>query len=385
MSGVLFAAVLVAYFFFFYMPRDQDAKRNSTNFDQVAIDPYTHKFHNSLFIADLHADSLLWARDLKKGHGYGHVDIPRMLQGNLGLQVFSIVTKSPKDLNLFENDDRTDNIKLLSIAQRWPVYTWNSLYGRATYQSQKLHDLQAAVPSFRIIKYKEDLQQFIVDKQSRNKLAAGILSLEGGHALEGDLENVERLFDAGIRIIGFAHFFDNRLGGSAHGLKKGGITDFGLKVLKEMERLSILVDIAHASPALIDDIFTHTTRPVIATHTGVQAICNRSPRNLTDEQIKQIADSKGVVGIGFWTDAICSSQVKGIVDTIRYVTDLVGEDYVALGSDFDGNVQTPFDAAHIIVLTQALLDAGFTESQIKKVMGDNVRRLLLENLPARMH
>jgi len=306
-----------------------------------------------------------------------------MLEGNLGLQVFSIVTKTPKNLNLFRNDDRTDNIRLLAIAQRWPASTWNSLYARALHQSQKLHDLQAAESSFRIIKYKEDLQQFIQDKQSRKKLAAGLLSLEGGHALEGDLENVERLFDAGIRMIGFAHLFDNRLGGSAHGIEKGGITDFGLKVLKKMERLKVLVDISHASPALIDDIFMHSTRPVIATHTGVQAICSHTPRNLTDEQIKQVAKSKGVVGVGFWTDAICTSEVKGIIDTIRYVTDLVGEDYVALGSDFDGNVQTPFDAAHMNVLTQAMLDAGFTESQIRKVMGDNVRRLLLENLPTR--
>lgn len=375
-------AALLTYSFFFYLPKNQDAKRNSIHLTPVAIDPHTQKLHNSLFIADLHADSLLWARDLRNRHSYGHVDIPRMLEGNLGLQLFSIVTKVPKNLNLFRNDDRTDNIRLLSIAQRWPVSTWNNLYERAIYQSQKLHDLEAAVPSFRIIRYQEDLQQFIEDKQSRGRLAAGILSLEGGHALEGDLENVERLFDAGIRIIGFAHLFDNRLGGSAHGLEKGGITEFGLEVLREMERLNILVDISHASPALIDDIFKHSTRPVIATHTGVTAICDHSSRNLADGQIKQIAESKGVVGVGFWTDAVCTSDVTGIIDTVRHVIDLVGEDHVALGSDFDGNVQTPFDVANMFDLTQALLDAGFTESQIRKVMGDNVRRLLLENLPS---
>jgi len=380
--SALMVVALFTYFFFFYMPKNQDAKRNSIHLTPVAIDPHTQKFHNSLFIADLHADSLLWARDLRNRHSYGHVDVPRMLEGNLGLQLFSIVTKVPKNLNLFRNDDRTDNIRLLSIAQRWPVNTWNSLYERAIYQSQKLHDLEAAVPSFRIIRYQEDLQQFIEDKQSRGRLAAGILSLEGGHALEGDLENVERLFDAGIRIIGFAHLFDNRLGGSAHGLEKGGITEFGLEVLKEMERLNILIDISHASPALIDDIFKHSTRPVIATHTGVTAICDHSPRNLADGQIKQIAESKGVVGVGFWTDAVCTSDVTGIIDTVRHVIDLVGEDHVALGSDFDGNVQTPFDVANMIDLTQALLDAGFTEPQIRKVMGDNVRRLLLENLPS---
>lgn len=376
------AALVGLSVFFFYVPRYQDAKRNAVSSQAFIVGKDAITFHDSLFIADLHADSLLWNRNLKNRYKYGHIDVPRMLAGNISLQVFSVVTKTPKNLNLYENDDRTDTIRLLAIAQRWPFKTWGSTYERARYQSHKLHTLQkeSHTPFF-IIKYKDDLVRYLEGKKTNNTMSAGLLSLEGAHALEGDLKNVDRLFDAGFRIIGFTHFFDNRLGGSAHGIQKGGITEFGVAVLKRMENLGMLVDVSHASPVLINDIIRYATRPVMATHTGVIAVCGGSPRNLTDEQIRLIANSKGLVGIGFWPNAVCTNDVKGIVDSIRYVLDLVGEDYVALGSDFDGNVQTPFDGAHIQTLTQALLDANFTRLQIEKIMGANTRRLFLENLP----
>jgi len=368
--------------FFFYIPKQQDAKRNAVSHQDTAISQATLNFHQSLFIADLHADSLLWDRNLKYKHTHGHVDLPRLLEGNIGLQVFSVVTKSPKNQNLFSNTDKTDNITLLIIAQRWPIKTWTSLYQRAIYQSEKLHALQKeSEAKFFIIRSKKDFSDYLKTRTANANISAGLLSLEGAHALEGKLENVESLFNAGYRIIGFTHFFDNQLGGSAHGIKKGGITEFGLQVLQRMEELGILVDISHSSPTLVNDIVKHSTRPLIATHTGVKKICGDSPRNLSDKQIKQIANSNGVIGIGFWPNATCSNDITGIVNSIRHVIDLVGEDYVALGSDFDGSVQTPFDSANINQLTHALLTQGFSVAQIKKIMGGNVKRLLLEHLP----
>ena len=382
--GTVCVAGLVLSVFFFYIPRDQDAKRNTVSTQPSGISQPALTFHNSLFIADLHADSLLWSRNLKNRHAYGHLDVPRMLEGNISLQVFSVVTKTPRYLNLYANDDRTDNITLLAIAQRWPANTWASLYERAVFQSQKLHTLQQASHTpFYVIQYREDLAAYLENRRTKKDISAGLLSLEGAHALEGKLDNVNRLFDAGFRIIGFTHFFDNRLGGSAHGLKKGGITEFGIEVLKRMESLGMLVDLSHASPSLISDIFKYATKPVIATHTGVRAVCGNSPRNLTDAQVKLIAESGGIIGIGFWPHAVCTDDVQGIVDSIQYVIDLVGENHVALGSDFDGNVQTPFDGAHLYILTQALWDANLTRTQIEKIMGANVVRLLLEYLPAK--
>ncbi len=380
-SAFLFVLV-ISYIFFFVIPVYEDRKRNTVISFSPISDSKIIELHNNLFIADLHADTLLWDRKLNTHHHHGHVDIPRLLQGNVGLQVFSVVTKTPRGLNLYSNDDNSDNITLLAIAQRWPVKTWKSTLHRAVYQAEKLH--VAATKSsqrLKIIRTRQDLQEVITLKNGNQAVVGAILSLEGAHALEGKLENVALLFNEGYRIIGFSHFFDNELGGSAHGVKKNGITQFGLNVLRKMNHLNILADISHASPKLIDDILRHSTRPVIATHTGVQGVCNNATRNLSDEHIRKIAASGGVVGIGFWPAAICSQDVSGLIKSIRYVADLIGEDYVALGSDFDGNVQTPFDAANISVVTRALVQDGFTERQIQKIMGENIANVLLDNLP----
>ena len=381
-SSLFLLALIACYAFFFYIPTHEDRKRNSV----TAFTPVDNKsvidFHNHLFVADLHADTLLWKRKLNSEYRYGHVDIARLLKGNIGLQVFSVVTKTPRGLNLFSNDDKTDNITLLAIAQRWPIKTWNSLLQRALFQSDKLHTAELnSNDRLKIIRTRRDLQRVIALQKNKQPVVGAVLSLEGAHALEGKLENVDLLFDKGYRIIGFTHFFDNELGGSAHGREKGGITQFGLNVLHRMDQFNMLVDISHASSKLIDDIFRHGVRPVIATHTGVQGVCNNSPRNLNDQHIRKIAKSGGVIGIGFWPGAICSQDVSGLIRSIRYVVDLVGENHVALGSDFDGNVQTPFDAANINIVTRALVQAGFGEGQIQKIMGENIANLLLNSLP----
>ena len=380
--GAVFATAICIYIFFYFIPLYQDSKRNSFSSESLSLKPELQNFHESLFIADLHADSLLWSRNLKNKYSYGHIDIPRMLEGNISLQVFSVVTKTPKSLNIYKNDSSSDNVTLLAIAQRWPPRTWRSLYERAIYQAQRLHKLQYdSLTPFYIIKYKSDLIKFIKDKNNQNNITAGLLSLEGGHALENRLDNVEKLYNAGFRIIGFTHFFDNELGGSAHGMHKGGITSFGVDVLNTMERLGMIVDVSHASTKLIDDLIHHSTKPIIATHTGVKQTCERSPRNLTDRQIKNITKKSGIIGVGFWPNAICTSDVSGIVNSILHLISIVGEDYIALGSDFDGNVHTPFDATNIQTLTQALLDENLSQVQVAKIMGDNIKHFFINNLP----
>lgn len=368
--------------FFYVIPAHEDRKRNTITVFSPVTDLKIIDLHNSLFIADLHADTLLWDRKLNSKHQYGHVDIPRLLEGNIGLQVFSVVTKTPRGLNLYSNDDDSDNITLLAIAQRWPINTWSSTLQRALYQADKLRSAETHSSNLlKIIRTRGDLQQVLALKNNGQSVIGAVLSLEGAHALEGKLDNIDLLFSKGYRIIGFSHFFDNQVGGSAHGIRKSGITPFGLDVLQKINHLNMLVDISHASPKLIDDIFRHSLRPVLATHTGVQGVCNKTNRNLSDEHIRKIAASGGVIGIGFWPAAICSQDVSGLIKSIRYVVDLVGENYVALGSDFDGNVQTPFDAANISIVTQALVQAGFTERQIQKIMGENIANVLLHSLP----
>ena len=207
-----------------------------------------------------------------------------------------------------------------------------------------------------------------------------LLATEGLHPLEGKLENIDKLYDAGFRITGLTHFFDNEVGGSAHGIEKGGLTDFGRQVIQRLEQKSMLVDLAHASKPLIDDVLAMATRPVLVSHTGVAGTCP-GPRNLSDKHLKAIAATGGVIGIGYWDGAVCDPSVASIIKAMRYAVDLVGAEHVALGSDFDGATSVPFDTSGLAQITQGLMEAGFSEAQIAAIMGGNVRDLLSKNLP----
>ncbi len=144
----------------------------------------------------------------------------------------------------------------------------------------------------------------------------------------------------------------------------------------------MLVDVAHASAATIDDILAFAERPMLASHTGLRGIADNA-RNLTDAQVRGIADSGGVVGIGFWPTACGGDDAAAIARSIRHAIDLAGIDHVGLGSDFDGAVSVPFDATGLVLVTDALIAEGLDDDSIARVMGGNVRRLLLDTLPVR--
>ncbi len=142
----------------------------------------------------------------------------------------------------------------------------------------------------------------------------------------------------------------------------------------------MIVDLAHASPKLFDHVLDISTRPVLVSHTGVNGTCDNT-RNLSDKQIRRIAQTGGVIGIGYWKKAVCGSDAESIAKAIRYAADLVGPNHVALGSDFDGAVRAAFDTTGIVLITEALMEQAFTESEIRKIMGENVFRVLKESLP----
>jgi microsomal dipeptidase-like Zn-dependent dipeptidase len=314
-------------------------------------------------------------------HSYGHSDLPRLQEGRVALQVFATVTKTPKNMNFERNASDTDNITVLAMAQRWPRRTWNSLLERALFQSEKLHAAaRDSAGQMRIVRTRADLQD-ILQSQDRSKgLLAAVLATEGLHPLEGKLENVDRLYDAGFRMAGLTHFFDNEIGGSAHGWNKGGLTPLGRQVVRRLEEKHILVDLAHASPRVVDDVLAMATRPVVVSHTGVQGTCP-GPRNLSDAHVQAIAAQGGVIGIAYFQGAVCALGTEAIVKAIRHTVDLAGVKHVALGSDFDGAIRVPFDTTGLVLITQGLLEAGMSEDDIADIMGGNVRRLLLESLP----
>jgi len=182
-------------------------------------------------------------------------------------------------------------------------------------------------------------------------------------------------------MVGLAHFFDNTFAGSAHGVAKSGLTPAGRRLIDELERREILVDLAHASEATIDDVLRVATRPVVASHTGVRAVADHA-RNLSDDQLRAIAATGGLVGIGFWPTACGGDTVDWIARSIVHAVSVVGPEHVALGSDFDGAVSVPFDVTGMGLLTGALLGLGLGQDQISAVMGGSAVRLLRATLPS---
>lgn len=338
-------------------------------------------FNSFEFVADLHCDALLWGRDLTKKSEHGHVDFPRMQEGNVAMQVFTVVSKSPKGQNMEANTaDATDNITLLNIAQGRPVSNWFSLMKRTLYQSALLEEFSEGFDGkFMIIKSKEDILHLAEIRKTDKNTIGGLLGIEGGHALEGKIENLDKAYEAGVRLIGPSHFFDNELGGSAHGMSGEGLTDFGKAVVKRMNELNMIIDLAHASPKMFDDVLTLSTKPVMVSHTGIRAVLN-SPRNLSDDQIRRLAAKGGIIGIAFFDMAVGEDEIKGIVACMKRVKNLVGIEHVALGSDYDGSVGVPFDITGLPIIVEALMKEGFSDDEIKAIMGENVKRFLMENL-----
>ena len=382
--GVLVAVLLALLYLVFLAPGHIERMNNGVDHEgPYTASPNAQQLHQRLLVADLHADTLLWSRDVLERASYGHVDVPRLIEGKVALQVFAAATKVPWGLNYDRNPSDSDMLTYLTLLQHWPRPTWSSLTERALYQAQKLRDAAArSQDTLVLIESASDLDRFLERRLQEPKIVGAVLAIEGLHALEGELSRLDTLYKAGFRIMGPTHFFDNKLGGSAHGMDKRGLTDFGRQVIRRMEELRITVDLAHAAPALIDDVLDMATRPVLVSHTGVKGTCPGA-RNLSDEHIQRIARTGGVIGIGFWDGAVCEIEPPSIVRAIRHVTRLAGVNHVGLGSDFDGGTHTAFDTTGLVQLTDALLANGFSERDIHKIMGGNEVRLLRQALPPR--
>jgi membrane dipeptidase len=342
--------------------------------------PRALALHETLSIADLHGDTLMWKRSLLEPHEGGHIDLPRLQAGNVAIQVFSSVSKTPKGQNYDSNGADTDNITLLAIAQGQPVRTWSSLLERSLWHAEKLRRAEAASDgALQIIRSQADVARLLADRAKKPATGA-LLSIEGLQNLEGNRGNIQKFYKAGFRMAGITHFFDNELAGSMHGEKKSGLTPFGRQIVRDMEAKGMIVDIAHCSHQCVAEILAMATRPVVSSHGGVQATCKVN-RNLTDDEIRGVAKTGGVIGIGYWDAAICDVSPKAIARAIVHVRNLVGIDHVGLGSDFDGATTTGFDTSQLVLVTQALIDAGLTDEDIAKVMGGNVIRVLMQGLP----
>lgn len=336
--------------------------------------------HRTLTVADLHADSLLWGRNLLRRSSRGHIDLPRLADGNVSIQAFTVVTTSPRGLNIYQNSDSTDLIRYIAMFEGWPPRTWNSTKQRALYQAARLQKFaDRSKGALVIIRSRLDLQKFLTTRGPTHAVA-GFLGTEGAQPLEGRLENLDDLYSAGFRMMAPTHFTDTAIAGAAAGMKKAGLTDLGRQWVHAMESRHMLIDLAHASPATLRDVTAMATRPLIVSHTGVKGTCD-NPRNLSDDELRAVARTNGVIGIGLWDTATCGSDARATARAIHYAVNVVGADHVALGSDFDGGITAPFDSSGWALLTDALLQEGISEQDVHRIMGENVVRVLLEVLP----
>jgi microsomal dipeptidase-like Zn-dependent dipeptidase len=377
-------ALALAVFFFGVAPM---VDRNMNQVVGATLPPPSTRaaaLHRTLAIADLHADPLLWPRDLDARANHGHIDVPRLLEGNVALQVFSIVTKTPRGQNYLHNDSTTDNIALLGMAERWPVRAWNDRLERAIVQAERLREAAArSNGSLVLVRSAADLDTLLAARARGARVVGGLLSIEGAHALAGRIESLDTLAALGVRMIGLAHFFDNEFAGSSAGMTQGGLTPLGRALVTRMEARGILVDVAHTAPKAIDEVLAMATKPVVVSHTGVKGTCE-SPRNLSDDQLRRIAATGGVIGIGYWDGALCADiSPASFARAVTHAIAVAGVDHIALGSDFDGATKTRFDVSQLAVITEALLAAGLDSTAIAKVEGENAIEVLRRTMPAK--
>lgn len=344
--------------------------------------------HARLNIADLRAGTLLWRRDLSAQTGRGHLDLPRLAAGNVSVQVFTAITTAPARRWLQPDWLGTgrplDGPALLAALHLWPLPSWDSPFQRALVQARKLQRLkETSNGSFRILRTRADLETLLHRKSDQPALVGGLLSLDSVTALEGDIRALETLYQAGFRMIGLSQQSGHagRTGhtgqGSTPPADSATLSAFDRKVLAEANHRGMVVDLAGLPPATIHAALAATQMPMVLTQGAPQPSCTTAPA-LPAELLQEIAEQGGLIAVPFTSP--CPQTLSDIAHNLRATRDLVGENHVALASGFDSARPAPLDAADLSQLTQALLDADFTEQEIEKLMGGNVIRLLRQRL-----
>ncbi|WP_034638814.1 dipeptidase [Desulfofalx alkaliphila] len=314
--------------------------------------------HKKLLVVDAHCDTLtvLQPQNRKLGEysTKGQVDLQRLAKGGVNVQFFAI----------FISPDYGE--------------------GRGIERALELIDFfyKECENSYNPIKLATNRND-IIGAVEDGKIAA-VLAIEGGEALGGKLHMLSIYHRLGVRCLTLTWNGRNSIAdGVGERRTNGGLTKFGVQVIKEMNRLGMLIDVSHLSEAGFWDVIKVTEQPVVATHSNCYALC-KHPRNLTDEQIKAIAKGNGVVGLTLVPDFIDGegqANLEKFLDHFDHIADLVGVDYIGLGSDFDGVDTTIIEVrccADLPNITSGLLKRGYKESDIGKILGGNFMRVFDE-------
>ena len=279
--------------------------------------------HRAAYVADAHADALLWNRDLRVRQRRGHVDFARLAEAGVRLQVFTVVSRGFPFIGGFP---------VFALAHGWPLEAIRSPWTRTLFQIDRLTEMCRSGPAVLAT-----TPAAVTDAEGAGKLAC-VLGVEGGHALEGQVDRVGELARRGVAFLGLTHLVPNELGGSSFPFRgRLGLTALGARVVEAMAGHGLAVDVAHASPRLLAALLAQEQARIFCSHTGVAALGPRW-RNLDDAALRRIADRGGVVGIIFGTPYLGSRRLEAVADHLEHAVRVAGEEAVCLGSDFDGLV-----------------------------------------------
>lgn len=325
--------------------------------------------HQRWCIADGHADSLMWNRDLCERSSQGHVDFPRLREAGVKLQCFTLVTRGFPFIGGFP---------AFAAWRGWPVEARRSEWTRAVWQIDRLADFcRRSEGQARLTTTAAALE----DNVAHGRLSC-VLGVEGGHAIEGQVERLAELHRRGVRFMGLTHLSNNDLAGSSFPMMGNrGLTPLGRQVVEEMARVGLSVDVAHASERTLEELFSIPHVRFFSSHTGVRG-AGGGWRNLSDTSLKHIADRGGVVGIILAPVYLGGDTVEDVVRHVEHAISVMGEEGVGVGSDYDGMVALPKgmrDVTDLPLLTQALL-RRHPESRVERILGGNLRRFFRETL-----
>lgn len=218
----------------------------------------------------------------------------------------------------------------------------------------------------------------VVNAKKDGRVSA-MLAIEGGEAIEGNLAALRMLHRLGVRLFGLTHNYRNKIADGMGEARTGsGLTEFGVELIGELNRLGIIVDVSHLSDLGFWDVVEVSKDPIIASHSNARGLCDHL-RNLTDDQVKAVAERGGVVGVNFYPEVVHEEATLGrVLDHFDY---LVGADHVGIGSDYDGMRQPPAgleDVSKMPNITRGLVSRGYSEDEIVKILGGNFLRVFKE-------
>ncbi|RLG98388.1 membrane dipeptidase [Candidatus Bathyarchaeota archaeon] len=313
------------------------------------------RIHEEAVVVDAHNDTIITHKrlgmSLNSRTDKTQVDFPRLREAKVDVSFFAV------DVTIAFKNYLTYALDAFGFFER---------------------ELEQAGDEISIVTTKRSLSEAIKD----GKLGV-VLAIENSDAVEGSLNVLRMLFKLGVRSIGLTH---NPRSLAADGVGEsrtgGGLTTFGVQLIEEMNRLGIIVDLAQISEKCFWDALEVSRKPVIVSHGNCKALCNHR-RNLTDEQLRGLASKGGVIGVTFVPAFIDEKapSLSRLLDHIDHIVEVAGIDHVGLGSDFDGGGTLLRDVTELPKITRGLLERGYEEGEVKKILGENFQRVLLEVLP----